>query len=101
MRLNRFYIKFSPTEKNLIIEDDNVVNQLRNVLRLEIGATIQIFNGTGSEALGVVESIEKKKAVIRLDDVFDSKPMPENRVILYCAILKKENFELVTQKATE
>ncbi|MEI6420427.1 MAG: RsmE family RNA methyltransferase [bacterium] len=101
MRLNRFYAEFNPTEKQLVIENEGVVNQVRNVLRLTSGSLVQIFNGRGTEALGAIELVDKKKVDIRIDDVFDSKTMPDNRVILYCAVLKKENFELVAQKATE
>lgn len=101
MRLNRFYTQFGPADKNITIESDTLVNQIRNVLRMETGAIIQLFNGQGTEALGLIESIDKKKVEVRVDDVFDSKEMPENLTTLYCAVLKKENFELVVQKATE
>ena len=101
MRLNRFYFEFSPIDKKLNIENDVIVNQIRNVLRMEKGGLIQLFNGRGAEALCVIENVDKKKIEVRIDDIFESRNLSDNRVILNCSILKKENFELVVQKATE
>ncbi|MEI8339352.1 MAG: RsmE family RNA methyltransferase [bacterium] len=101
MRINRFYFAFDITKKEVRIEEEGLVNQIRNVLRMAVGDPIQLFNGQGQEAKSTIADFDKKSVTVSVEEVFDGLPSADNQAILYCAVLKKENFELVVQKATE
>lgn len=100
MRLHRFILDIDLGAERLDIADREATNQIRNVLRLEAGDRFIVCDGKGKEA--TVQIVSADGVVVA--DVLDRREVAsENaaRVILYCAVLKRENFELVVQKATE
>ncbi|MFZ2038580.1 MAG: RsmE family RNA methyltransferase [Minisyncoccia bacterium] len=101
MRINRFLVEFDPKQTEIKITDENLINQIKNVLKLSLEHVVNLFNGRGEEVLAEVITLNKKEVVFSVQEVFTSKDNGDKRVILYCAILKKENFELVAQKGTE
>jgi len=100
MRLHRFFLPFSATDNSLIIADEKIVNQIKNVLRLKDGDEILIFNGE-KERKGKIEEIAKNAIRIILKEEVINLREPKIKVKLFCSLLKKDNFELVVQKATE
>ena len=100
MRLHRFFLPFSATDNSLIIADEKIVNQIKNVLRLKDGDEILIFNGE-KERKGKIEEIAKNAIKIILKEEVINLREPKIKVKLFCSLLKKDNFELVVQKATE
>lgn len=100
MRLHRFFLPFSATDNFLIITDQEIVNQIKNVLRLKDGDEILIFNGE-EERKGTIEEIAKNAIRIILKEEVINLREPKIKVKLFCSLLKKDNFELVVQKATE
>jgi len=101
MRLHRFIGDFDLTKETLSVSDRAHINQWRNVLRLKVGDALVLSDGEGHEATATL--IESTGAEIRLALAEMETPgrEPKKEVALYCAILKRENFELVAQKATE
>ena len=83
------------------LKDKELVSQLRNVLRLKAGDNIVLADGKGNEA--VVSLGDVKGKTIKAKILKRQKNENESAVdiILYCSILKRENFELVAQKAVE
>ncbi|HON22121.1 MAG TPA: RsmE family RNA methyltransferase [Candidatus Paceibacterota bacterium] len=100
MRLHRFFLPFSATDNFLIITDQEIVNQIKNVLRLKAGDEILIFNSE-EERKGKIEEIAKNAIRIILKEEVINLREPKIKVKLFCSLLKKDNFELVVQKATE
>ena len=100
MRLHRFFLPFSATDNFLIITDQEIVNQIKNVLRLKAGDEILIFNSE-KERKGKIEEIAKNAIRIILKEEVINLREPKIKVKLFCSLLKKDNFELVVQKATE
>lgn len=100
MRLHRFFLPFSSTDNSLIITDQEIVNQIKNVLRLKVGDEILIFNGE-EERKGKIEEIARNAIRIILKEEVINLREPKIKVKLFCSLLKKDNFELVVQKATE
>ncbi|HOQ15462.1 MAG TPA: RsmE family RNA methyltransferase [Candidatus Paceibacterota bacterium] len=100
MRLHRFFLPFSSTDNSLIITDQEIVNQIKNVLRLKAGDEILIFNSE-EERKGKIEEIAKNAIRIILKEEVINLREPKIKVKLFCSLLKKDNFELVVQKATE
>jgi len=112
MRLHRFILDLDLADDRLVISDFETINQIRNVLRLEVGDRFVVCDGKGKEAtvqiftgpLGPSERDAPKGAGNILVDVLDRRDVASEssaRVTLYCAVLKRENFELVVQKVTE
>lgn len=101
MRLHRFIGNFSLEQDHFKIHDEEVLNQVRNVLRFKEGDSLILADGKLNEAVAKITGIDKK--FIEVEALERSVNKKESAVygILYCSILKRENFEWVCQKATE
>ncbi|MBI2577253.1 MAG: 16S rRNA (uracil(1498)-N(3))-methyltransferase [Candidatus Wildermuthbacteria bacterium] len=101
MRLHRFIAaNISLQENSLAISDPEIIHQVKNVLRLKTGECFVICDGNSKEATATIKNITKHEIradLAELRAVFT----PAFKTTLYCSILKRENFELVCQKATE
>lgn len=53
------------------------------------------------EAKGTLQSLDRKHATVQLGSQYPVHAEPVRSVTLYCAVLKRENFEWVIQKCTE
>ncbi len=107
MRLHRFYFdKELVVGNNVVISDEGLIHQLKDVFRLsESGKEVLLFNGLGGEFLCGIVSLTKKELVLH---VIEKREKPNNKgdkkaveVWLLAALIKKDNFEWVIQKATE
>lgn len=102
MKIHRFIDQsFNLDKRQLTITDREIINQWKNVLRLVVGDSLILGDGYGFEAPGEIAKIASDTAEVDLGDKILNKNEPSKKVTLYCAILKKENFELVVQKAVE
>lgn len=101
MRLHRFIGNFDCTDDRIEIVDANIVNQVLRVLRLSEGDRLLLSDGGGSECLGEIVHLRKDRLIVAIVERSENTHEPAVACILYCAILKRENFELVVQKATE
>lgn len=101
MRLHRFFIEEKiPEGGEFSIGDENLLNQWRNVLRMSAGGNVILFDGSGDEVLCEIVSLSKKSGVVK--PVERKKVAPLSREVTLClALIKKDNFELVLEKATE
>jgi len=76
------------------------VHYLQNVMRKTIGDTVFLFDGQNGEFEGVIAQISKKSIIIDVQEkVFDFNASPD--VWLLFAPLKKENTDIIVQKAVE
>lgn len=101
MRLHRFIGNFDCSEEYIEIADKEIVNQLTNVLRLGTGDKLILGDGNGHECIGEITERQKNSLTVTIVEHSENKNDPAVSAVLYCAILKRENFELVVQKATE
>ena len=101
MRLNRFFLEFNFNDKEIIIKDNDFVNQVRSVLRMDLGDKLILCDGASNEILAKIVSFGKNEIILENLEIMKNKNEPAQKVTLYCSILKKENFELVVQKAVE
>ena len=100
MKIHRFITPVT-LAKDVTITDKELVHQMNRVLRFEAGETIAICDGNGQEAHYSIASIDKQQVVLAQTTVPTTCPAPTVAVTVFAAILKKENFELLVQKATE
>ncbi len=107
MKLHRFILQFNISDGLVEITDPEVVNQIRNVLKLKAGEQIllclpaQAGDGEVNEVVGEIMELAKEVIKVKVIKEQKNENEPARKVTLYCAILKRENFELVVQKATE
>lgn len=100
MRLNRFFFNFDPSLKLIKINDKEICHQIKNVLKLKRGEEIVLFNNQ-KEAFCRLLEIKKDFLELEVLKIKENENEPKREIKLYCALLKKENFEIVVQKATE
>ena len=96
MRLHRFFVKEKiPKAGEFVVTNETLLNQWRNVLRMEEGDKAILFDGDGYESLCEVVSltgkIAKKNALLK---VLETKRglVPARDVTFYFSILNKNNF---------
>lgn len=109
MKIHRFIGDFNLSKKQLFITEAKLVHQLFAVLKIQKDEKIVLSDGQGKEVLALVVTASPKKYQVELQEYKSGGLASAQRlggtakrqIILYCSILKKENFELVAQKATE
>ena len=92
---------FTISGEQVEITDPEVVGQIRNVLKLKAGEQVLLCDEGMNEVLAEVTEIVHKVIKVKVIKEQRNENEPLRKVMLYCAILKRENFELVVQKATE
>lgn len=100
--MHRFYGDFSFDAPVLNLSHHReLVHQLADVLKMKKGEQVALFNDRGQEAICTLEVAHKKELVVLVDSVQTVVIDTQNICALFCAVLKKDNFELVVQKAAE
>jgi 16S rRNA (uracil1498-N3)-methyltransferase len=70
------------------------------VVRVHEGEEVELFDGEGRGAAGIVQSIEREQMIVRIEKPIESRESPI-AIDLAMSIIQLEKFELVLQKATE
>ncbi|MEK7641810.1 MAG: RsmE family RNA methyltransferase [Patescibacteria group bacterium] len=102
MRLHRFYIgeKVGP-QTEIVVHSTELVNQVRKVFRLKTDDSIIVFDGSGSDYECRIADFSKDSLTLDIQNASRSRCMPSRTVYLYAALVKKDTFEWITEKATE
>lgn len=105
MRLHRFYID-EPigSKRELIVDSSELANQIFRVFRLKKGDKAVLFDGSGSDYECEIAGAGKttaNAAIFRVSSVSQSRYMPPRKIYLCAALVKKDNFEVIVEKATE
>ena len=96
-----FFPDINSGTTNLSIFDKETVHYLSNVLRLDEGTRINIFDGKGKEFCARIKKIDRKKVTI---EIIGSKDMAKTcglNITLACAIPKKAKLDYIIEKTTE
>jgi 16S rRNA (uracil1498-N3)-methyltransferase len=100
----RFYAPpaaFAADEKSVTLSPDET-RHARDVLRLQTGEEIFVFDGAGREFHCAVQSFNKNlMGLTVLTEVAPARPESPLDLTLAIALLKGEKFDLVIQKTTE
>src|SRR5258708_5465458 len=104
MTRRRFYappVRFAPDKKSLTLSAEET-RHARDVLRLQSGDEIDVFDGAGREFQCVVQTISRAATELSvISEVGPARPESTLQLTLAISLLKGEKFDLVMQEATE
>jgi 16S rRNA (uracil1498-N3)-methyltransferase len=95
---HRIYVPL-PLTGEVPVEGDEFHHAVR-VARVREGEEVELFDGRGAAARGVVGAVERERAFVRVVGPLPSRESPV-AFDLAMAVIQLEKFELVLQKATE
>jgi 16S rRNA (uracil1498-N3)-methyltransferase len=98
--MNRFYISQTISGDTVTISDPVQLHHMRDVLRLEIGDEIAIFDSLGNEYLCTITRLDRANAVLNIKN---QKTAPPKRldITIACAIPKKARMDDIIDKLTQ
>jgi len=99
--MHRFFIAPQQTGSSTILLSGKEAHHLRSVLRLQCGASIELFDGTGTVYQAQIEREEADGILLKITAQGKEKPVSPFPLTLAQAILKGKKMDLVCQKATE
>ena len=97
---HRFYVplELKPGESVTLAGEE--FHHAARVVRVRVGEEVEVFDGRGNAALGIVDALERDHALVTLRERIASRESA-HAIHLAMAIINLEKFELVLQKATE
>ncbi len=99
MARRRFFVQRESIRDGWAVLPADQAHHLRNVLRLETGSTVEIFDGEGR---GYVGEVELKNSDVFIRNIQNIPPEDARiHLILAAALIKTARFEWILQKATE
>lgn len=99
MRLHRFYVS-QPLGEEVVIDDVSTLFQWSKVFRYTQDDAVILFNGDGYDSQYSITEITKKTcSLVRTEQ--HASYIPSQQITLCLSLIKKDNFELAVQKATE
>jgi len=100
----RFYVppgSISPLKDTAEIKDKTEVHHIRDVLRLQKGDVVYIFDGQGREFSCCIEGMKRDAVIVRIKEVLPAKDSALFNITLYQAIPKKTKMDFIVEKAVE
>lgn len=98
MRHVRFYCE--SIEPRSIL-DPVESTHLSRVLRVSVGASVELFDGKGMLAQGTVEQIHRNQVTIRVTEMTQTTSSESGKVILAVSFAKGQRFDWLVEKCTE
>jgi len=78
-----------------------LLHQLQNVLRLKVGDTVNLFDGSGYDFIVRIKKYEDQNVSFEILEKRPNSILPLRETYLLASIVKKDNFEWIAEKATE
>lgn len=83
------------------LDDSELVRQIGDILRLQVGEEIILLDGSGTEARCAISAVRKRDIEVDVIEKSVNTDESSSDVTLYCAIAKGDTFEWIVEKATE
>ncbi len=100
--MRRFYAPVENFYEKAVTLDADETRHLRDVLRLNAGDEISVFDGIGREFKCHITEIRKKSCDLEcLAEIAPSAPESPFEITLAATVLNGEKYDLVVQKAVE
>jgi 16S rRNA (uracil1498-N3)-methyltransferase len=100
MKRHYFIGQFNWSDKTVECLDTETVHQIKDVLKINIGEEVVVCDGEGKAVIATLKQINKKNAEFSIVKLLPPKKVGK-KVVLCAAILKRDNFEWLLQKAVE
>jgi 16S rRNA (uracil1498-N3)-methyltransferase len=97
----RFYVPQPQIEKGLLKVEGSEVRHIRRVLRLKVGDSLVLFDGSAKEYEGIIVKESPSSVVIKVKDIFSPSKESPLEITLAQSLLKGEKMEYLIQKTTE
>jgi 16S rRNA (uracil1498-N3)-methyltransferase len=97
----RFYVEPGTLDGDTITLDGAIAQRMASVLRLQAGARITLFDGSGDDATAVLDSVSARRVTATIEGRERGPAEAKTSVHLYQSITKGERFEWLVEKATE
>jgi 16S rRNA (uracil1498-N3)-methyltransferase len=94
---HRFFVLENLDGKSEFLLPEDILHQVKNVLRFKAGERFVLFDGSGYDFISEFNGKNSSKVV---EKVLNRRE-PERKVFLFQSLLKKDNMEWVFQKGTE
>lgn len=98
-KIHRFITEYKISGDKLEIADKEIVHQIKNVLKLRAGEICIVAKDDVEYICEIIETSDRVVMGVREKNTNTTEP--KQKVHLFMSILKKENFEIVVQKAGE
>src|SRR5947199_6823226 len=98
--MHRFYIAPENWNPDSLVLGGSEAHHARDVLRLQAGGRVVVFNGRGHEITAEIAKVTSGEVVVRKMYEARVPPLP-CRITLAQAIPKGKNMDLIVQKAVE
>jgi len=99
MRINSFVTPDALNDDPVVLSPEES-HHLARVLRAEPGQELTLFDGQGTRAEGVIETLSKKEVTVHITARKTVTPPPVE-ITLIQAVCKPDRFDMILQKATE
>ena len=96
--MRRFFGKID--DNFAFVEGDEFLH-LKNVLRMNVGDDVVVFDGNDFDYHGKIIEIKKNSSKIEILDKCVCPALPRKNITLFQAFTKREKLELIVQKAVE
>ena len=101
MRQTRLYLNGEYDSGSELEIDAEKTHYLSRVLRLRVGDSIVIFNGTGTQFSAGITALQKSRATLAVHDALPAATESGFKLHLAQGISRGERMDFVVQKATE
>ncbi len=103
MKIHRFLINQKIENfSDFVITSPSLSHQLNNVLRLTAGDLVLLLDGIGGEFHAKIKSFTKETVeFLDIKENLNKRQIPNLKIFLAPAVIKKDKFEWVVQKGTE
>ena len=99
--MHRFYVPDIDTSGQVITLKGSIARQIKNVLRIEAGDRVQLFNGTGDEWEAEISRVGKNEISTTLISTIKTIPEPSTKITMILGLARPERIELAIQKCSE
>ncbi len=100
-KIHRFITPYTVENNTITVTDPTLFHQWKNVLKFKKGEEIILVDNTEGEAHCIITSYKDESVLCTIRKQIGTQKETLREVTLYMAILKKEHFEYVVQKASE
>lgn len=99
--MHRFFVDPANIRNEEVLLEGDDFKHLKLVLRLRPQDTIHVFDGSGTEYVATISSINESNALAKIQSLYKSDTEPKVRVTLFQGVPKGDKMDLIIQKTTE